>query len=110
VGRCHEQQGMPPYWPWVPANRAHTQTLDSETPKAEMGTGDAYCSEIIPELSQEPPESTSVDSPEHARFSLFDSLTSLLKNASEAQPIVIVLEDLHWADSSTLLLLEFIGQ
>jgi len=51
-----------------------------------------------------------VDNPEHARFSLFDSITTLLKNASEAQPIVIVLEDLHWADNSTLLLLEFIGQ
>ena len=100
---------MLPYWPWVPANRAHTQTLDSETPKAEMGTGDAYWSEIIPELSQGPPESTSVDSPEHARFSLFDSI-STFENASEAQPIVIVLEDLHWADNSTLLLLEFIGQ
>ena len=101
---------MPPYWHWVQAIQAHTQTLDSETLKAEMGTGGAYCSEIIPELRQESPESTSVDSPELAPFRLFDSITTLLKNPSEAQPFVIVLEDLHWTDNSTLLLLEFIGQ
>ena len=109
-GTLSRAAGRAAYWHWVQAIRAHTQTLDSETLKAEMGTGGAYCSEIIPELRQESPESTSVDSPELAPFRLFDSITTLLKNPSEAQPFVIVLEDLHWTDNSTLLLLEFIGQ
>ena len=41
---------------------------------------------------------------------MFDSITSFLKNASQAQPLVLVLDDLHWADTSSLLLLEFLAR
>ncbi|MCI0439541.1 MAG: LuxR C-terminal-related transcriptional regulator, partial [Chloroflexi bacterium] len=48
--------------------------------------------------------------PEQARFRLFDSITTFLKRASEGQPIVLVLDNLHWADASSLRLLEFMAQ
>ena len=44
---------------------------------------------------------------EEARFRLFDSVTSLLLAAARDRPIVIVLDDLHWADEPSLLLLRF---
>ncbi len=42
-----------------------------------------------------------LDCPEQARFRLFDSITTFLKTASQRQPLVLVLDDLHWADQPT---------
>ena len=77
-----------------------------------MGPGAADIAEIIPELRNklpdlEPPPSLE---PEQARFRLFDSITTFLKNSAQAQPLVLVLDDLHWADRSSLLLLEFLAR
>ncbi|MCH8745942.1 MAG: AAA family ATPase [Chloroflexi bacterium] len=51
-----------------------------------------------------------MDSPEQARFRLFDSITTFLKSASQKQPLVLVLDDLHWADTPSLLLLQFVAR
>ncbi len=48
--------------------------------------------------------------PEQARFRLFDSITTFLKTASQARPLVLMLEDLHWADGPSLLLLQFLAR
>ena len=75
-----------------------------------MGLGAANISEILPEQSNilEGLESPPALDPEQARFRLFLSITNFLKNISLSQPLVLVLDDLHWADESSLLLLEFL--
>jgi predicted ATPase len=45
--------------------------------------------------------------PDQARFRLFDSFTRALRRAAQREPRLIVLEDLHWADAPTLLVLQF---
>ena len=44
---------------------------------------------------------------EEARFRLFDSVTSFLVAAARDRPMVLVLDDLHWADEPSLLLLKY---
>jgi len=44
---------------------------------------------------------------EQARFRLFDSVTSFLCRVAQRQPVVVVLDDLHWADEASLRLLRF---
>ena len=78
-----------------------------------MGEGAAGISEIVPEVGEKLPglEPLPVlDSPERARFRLFDSITTFLKNAGQNQPLVLILDNLHWADQPSLLLLEFLAQ
>ncbi|MEQ4722257.1 AAA family ATPase [Nonomuraea sp. B19D2] len=41
-------------------------------------------------------------------FELYDTVTGLLVDASRERPVVVVLEDLHWADAASLRLLEFV--
>ena len=108
-GWCYEGEGAPPYWPWLQIIRSYVQQVDSRRLRSEMGPGAADIAEIsletrqkLPGLAIPPPLA-----PEQARFRLFDSITSFLNNASKHQPLVIVLDDLHWADRSSLLLLEF---
>src|SRR5439155_21889403 len=45
-----------------------------------------------------------------ARFRLFDSVTTFLKTATSRRPLVLLLDDLHWADKPSLLLLQFLAR
>ena len=111
-GRCYEGEGAPPYWPWVQAIRFYVQQAGAEQLTAEMGPGAADIAEIVPEIRGKLPdlETPPALEPEQARFRLFDSITTFLRNAAQSQPVMIVLDDLHWADRSSLLLLEFLAR
>jgi len=111
-GRSYEEQGAPPYWPWVQAIRSYVRDRDSEQLRSDMGAGAADIAEVVSDVRerlpdlQPPPELE----PEQARFRLFDSVTTFLKTASQRQPLVLVLDDLHWADQPSLMLLQFVAR
>ncbi len=107
-GRCREDEGAPAYWPWVQAIRSYARDADPVALAWQLGAGAAEVAQLIPEVAEkldiEPAKGS--DS-EEARFRLFDSVTSLLLAAARDRPLVIVLDDLHWADEPSLLLLRF---
>ena len=110
-GRCYEEQGVPPYWPWVQAIRSYVREREPEQLRSEMGAGAADIAEIVSDVRERLPglqASPALDSPEAARFRLFDSITTFLKAAGRKRPVVLVLDDLHWADTPSLLLLQFL--
>ena len=112
-GRCYEEQGMPPYWPWVQTIRTYVRERDPEQLRSEMGAGAADINEVVSDVKERLPDlkpPPQLDSPEQARFRLFDSITAFLKSASLKQPLVLVLDDLHWADQPSLLLLQFVAR
>ena len=111
-GRCYENEGAPPYWPWIQPLRAYVQQAGAKQLSAEMGHGAATIAEIVSEIRDKLPglETPPGLEPEAARFRLFDSISTFLKNASQSQPLMLVLDDLHWADNSSLLLLQFLAQ
>ena len=111
-GWCHEREGAPPYWPWIQSMRSYIQELDSAELRSQMGPGASDIAQIVPELRQLLPDlepSPNLE-PEQARFRLFDSITTFLKNAAQSQPLLLVLDDLHWADPSSLMLWEFVSK
>ncbi|MDQ3865516.1 MAG: AAA family ATPase, partial [Actinomycetota bacterium] len=110
VGRCWEAGGAPAFWPWVQVVRSYIGETDTEALRAQLGAAATEIARIVPELRQllpDVPPPPSLD-PEAARFRLFDSLTTFLKNAAAVRPLVILLDDLHAADEPTLLLLRFV--
>ena len=112
-GRCYESIGMPSYWPWVQAIRSYVRDQDPAQLRLEMGTGAGEIAEIVPDVRERLPglePSPGLESLEHARLRLFDSITSFLERASLTRPLVFVLDNLHWADRPSLLLLEFLSQ
>ena len=111
-GWSYEEEGAPPYWPWVQTIRAYVQQCDAEQLRSEMGNGAANIADVIPEIHDKisglkPPP---ILEPGAARFRLFDSITTFLKNASQSQPLMLVLDDLHWADKPSLLLLQLVAR
>ena len=111
-GRCYEDEGTPPYWPWVQTMRSYVQQASREQLTAEIGSGAAAIAEIVPEILGKLPglETPPALDPEAARFHLFGSIATFLKNAAQNQPLMLVLDDLHWADRSSLLLLESLAR
>ena len=112
-GRCYESQGAPPHWPWVQAIRSYVRDKDPSELREEMGAGASAISEIISDIRERFPDVPTVPDvgdPDAARFRLFDSIATFLKNAARRRPMVIVLDDLHWADRPSLQLLEFVSR
>ena len=111
-GRCYEEQGTPAYWPWIQAVRAYVREQDGESIRADMGPGASDIATIIPDLREKLPDLELPPDlePEQARFRLFDSITTFFRNSARTKPLVIILDDLHWADPASLLLLEFVAR
>lgn len=107
VGHCYEAGSLSlPYLPFVEALRSYVLERDPDILQAELGVGAAEVARIIPELRDlAPAPDRPPGDPEQERWRLFQSVNDFLRNASQSQPLVLVLEDLHDADRGTLDLL-----
>jgi DNA-binding winged helix-turn-helix (wHTH) protein/tetratricopeptide (TPR) repeat protein len=109
-GWCWDGDGAPPYWPWVQVLRALVEALDIEKLRAQMGRGAIDIARILPALREKLPKLAG-EAPAHTdqeRFQLFDSITRFLRRTTNDDPLIVVLDDLQWADSPSLRLIEFL--
>jgi transcriptional regulator with XRE-family HTH domain len=109
-GRCWETEGAPPFWPWIEILRAVLRDPDPQRLRTQLGAGASAISELVPEVRDvltDLPAAPSLD-PAAARFRLFDAVTGALQRISLARPLLLQLDDLHWADKPSLLLLQFL--
>jgi DNA-binding SARP family transcriptional activator len=95
-GRCHDDEGMPPLWPWM---QAIGTLLDV----------DATAAESLAALLGLEDEASDTATPDRARFRLFDAVRQRIESRASVSPIVIVLDDLQWADPSSLRLLRYLA-
>jgi predicted ATPase len=111
VGRAYDSDSMPPYLLWAEALRDYVRACPRVELRAQLGDGAAEVGLVarevharLPDLPAGPPLS-----PEHARYRLFESVTEFLLNVARSRTsgtgVLLVLDDLHWADRPTLLLL-----
>ncbi|MDP9236727.1 MAG: serine/threonine-protein kinase, partial [Chloroflexota bacterium] len=111
-GRAYEGGSSLPYTPFVEALRQYTRSRPDAELRAQLGPGAPEIATLVSEIRQRFPdieEAPKLD-PEAERLRLFESVTDFLRNASAAGPIVLHLDDLHWADKPTLLLLQHLAQ
>ena len=80
-GRCYDESGAPPYWPWVQAIRDYVQQATPGRLQAEIGPGAADIAVIVPDIDAKLPSLPLPPAlePEQARFRLFDSIPTFLK-------------------------------
>nr|WP_235674798.1 BTAD domain-containing putative transcriptional regulator [Mycolicibacterium pulveris] len=103
-GRCDEDLGAP-YQPFAEALRSLVPSLGTDRLRGLRGVEALL--PLVPRLTDVLPD---LAAPHHAdpdteRYALFDAVVGLLGIASAAAPIVVVLDDLHWAAKPTLLLM-----
>jgi DNA-binding SARP family transcriptional activator len=103
-GRCDEDLGAP-YQPFAEALRSLVPCLGANRVRGLRGVEALLplvpgLTDTLPDLAA-PPRAD----PDTERYALFDAVVALLGVASTSAPVVLILDDLHWAAKPTLLLL-----
>ncbi|WP_219417411.1 ATP-binding protein [Pseudonocardia nigra] len=94
-GSCWNDPGTPAFWPWTTVLR-----------ECAAATGTALGDDLAPVTGTAEPM---VGPGRQLRLSLFDSVARYLVAAARVRPLVVVLEDLHFADEASLDLLRFLA-
>ncbi len=110
-GRGWEDGSAPAFWPWTTALQPWIESAGREALLAAAGPRAADLVHVFPVLRDRIPGVPSSESWEsgQARFRLFDAVGRFLAAVAAPEGLVVVLDDLHWADRPTLKLLEFIA-
>lgn len=97
-GSCWDSASAPGYWPWTQVVRGLRRAVGE---RCWAAMADSALDVLLGEARGD----GAADG-----FRLYDAVTSVLVAASQDQPVVVVLDDLHWADAASLRLLEFAAQ
>jgi tetratricopeptide (TPR) repeat protein len=110
TGRCYEGEGAPTFWPWLQIVRAYSKDLSADDLQEMMSAAAPVIAQVVPEVREKLPDIPPPPTlePDKARFRLFDGIAAFLRSASRRQTLVLILDDLQWADHSSLLMLEFL--
>lgn len=111
-GHCFEQDLLFPYGPWVDALRALLAPKTAAETGELLGPLASDLVRLIPELSLLIPtiQVTPPLDPEAQKHRLFESLARFAASLATTNPLLIILEDLHWGDESSLELLQFFAR
>lgn len=109
-GRCYEMSGSLPYQPIVEAIDSHVYTQDVKQLRHVAGNSAADLAKIVPGiharlLDLPPPEPLGA---EVERRNLYNAVARYFTTLAVGQPTIIILDDLQWADSSTMQLLSYL--
>jgi DNA-binding CsgD family transcriptional regulator len=124
-GRAVETDGAPPYWPWRQMLRAAGwktgvgRIAEDQRVAADVSGLVVRVAEdlgvagelalVAPEVFPGLADAAAVSGPEQ-RFGVFDAVTRLLRRLAVPRGLLLVLDDLHWADRASVLLLSHLAR
>ncbi len=111
VGHCYEMDGTPPYLPFLEHLEFGSRVVPPGRLRAVLGDGAAEIARIMPALRQLFPDIPApLDlPPDQQRHLLFTKYREYAERSARNLPFVLLFDDLHWADESTLQLLEHLA-
>jgi predicted ATPase/DNA-binding CsgD family transcriptional regulator len=112
-GNCYEEPGSPPYWPWTQVLEAAQALLATDGWHALADDEAELISRLVPSIGKARGMQDGLfveEEASQARFKLFNAVVGFLVECSAKAPLVIVLDDLHWADRPSMRLLEFLAR
>lgn len=110
VGRCHSQLAEP-YQPFVGCLRQLFE--QSDPPEASFATDLTPLARLAPDLESQLPDSgvrLADPEPQEDQVRLLNAFASLFLGWASQTPLVLVIDDLQWADTHSLELLRFLGR
>jgi DNA-binding SARP family transcriptional activator len=105
VGRCHESDQILAFGPWVQAFRAGNALFDDEVLGGVSPVWRAELARLLPELA-----APGLPPPSGTDLRLFEGMAHVVARLASRRLLILVLEDLQWADEMTLRLLAFVGR
>ena len=110
AGRCY-QENVVPYQPFVEAVGWYLRTAPAAEVRADLLRTGALLSRLVPDVAgdfPDLPEPVQAE-PDTQRYLMFEAVNDLLGTLAASAPVLLVLEDLHWADRPTLALLSHLA-
>jgi class 3 adenylate cyclase len=105
-GSCSEAELPLPYLPFVEAVGNHLGEQDPVALREALGPTAGELAQLFPQLAERPPSAPEGDAAQ-AKLRLFESVVTLLELWAQDRGLLLVLDDVHWADSSTRELLDY---
>src|SRR5580765_5419150 len=105
IGHCHASDSILPFGPWGAACRSGEVSADEEILGALHPARRADLTRLLPEAGR-----AGLPAASDGALPLFESVAELIEQVAARQPLVVVLEDLHWADEMSLRLLAFVSR
>ena len=111
-GRCFEGEWAPPFGPFVEAIAGYAKDADPDALRADLGYGAPPVARLVPSLHERIPDIGEPVplNPDEERFRLLDAVSQLVIATSARAPVVLVLDDLHWADGGTIAMLRHVAR
>ena len=111
TGHCYEMEGTPPFIPFVELVEHSARIVPKAAFREALGDAAPEVARLVPELRQlfpdlPPPVELP---PDQQRRYLFNNFLAFIERGARATPNVFLVDDLHWADDSTLALLQHIA-
>ena len=111
-GRCHEEPGAPPYWPWQQLLGAYLDAQEGDALESSLQDAAGHIAEIAPDLTQRFALSKRLARNSDAmqsRYRLFDAVAGFWRRAAAREALLLIIDNVHWADASSLRVLEFLA-
>jgi DNA-binding SARP family transcriptional activator/tetratricopeptide (TPR) repeat protein len=103
-GHCLDAAGAPSMWPWVQVIGPLVENLDTEERQAWL---DGDLGRLLEPVDDAVPGQTLPE--QRAQFRLFDRVVSLVGELARRRPVIIIIDDLHWADDASLQLVDHLA-
>ena len=107
VGRCYETEQILPFGPWVETLRAGLGALEPDALEGLDPVWRAELARLLPELAG-PGLGPAGPADDHLR--LFGAVARVIEMLAAEPPLVLILEDLHWADEMSVRLFGFLAR
>jgi class 3 adenylate cyclase len=108
-GACSEAEFSLPYLPLVEALGNYLSRHDTARIADELGPTRRELAQLFPQLGRDEPEAP-VGDPAQAKLRLFEAVVALLSIPARERGLLLIVEDIHWADAATRELLDHIAR
>lgn len=116
-GRCFQEEGVPPLWPWIEIIREIAAEIGWDRASEALGRAAAYYYAYIPELGDSASYSgyklgieEVVKPASNALFECGFGTLKLIQVMSENTPLLLTIDDIQWADNQSLGVLTFVAR
>lgn len=105
-GTCIDADGAPGFWPWTQALESLVRAIGVDVARHAAGDDLGHLASLIPTFGA--PRSSEPSAQDRLR--LMDAVGRFLGALADERPIIVVIDDLHWADESSISLFEFLAR
>jgi class 3 adenylate cyclase/tetratricopeptide (TPR) repeat protein len=111
MAQCYEEEGSVPYRPLVDLLEGALQVLPHHELTTVLAEGAAEFVKVMPNLRLVAPQipKPAEMPPEQTRTYLFRAVREVVEQAGRQAPLLVTIDDLHWADPATLLFLQYLA-